>query len=70
MKISARNVFKGKVVKVTKGAVNTLVVIEIAKGIQITSIITGNAVKELKLAKGKPAYAVIKASSVMIGVDE
>jgi len=70
MKISARNVFKGKVVKVTKGAVNTLVVIEIAKGIQITSIITGNAVKELKLAKGKPAYAVIKASSVMIGIDE
>jgi molybdopterin-binding protein len=70
MKISARNVFKGKVVKVTKGAVNTLVVIEIAKGIQITSIITGNAVKELKLAPGKPAYAVIKASSVMIGVDE
>jgi len=70
MKISARNVFKGKVVKLTKGAVNTLIVIEIAKGIQITSIVTDNAAKELKLAKGKPAYAVIKASSVMIGVDE
>jgi len=70
MKISARNALKGKVVKITKGAVNTLVVIEIAKGIQITSIITGESATALKLAKGKPAYAVIKASSVMIGVDE
>jgi molybdopterin-binding protein len=70
MKISARNALKGKVVKLTKGAVNTMVVIEIAKGIQITSIVTNDAAKDLKLAKGKPAYAVIKASSVMIGVDE
>jgi molybdopterin-binding protein len=70
MKISARNALKGKVVKLVKGAVNSEVVIEIAKGIQITSIITNDAAKELKVAKGKPAYAVIKASSVMIGVDE
>ena len=70
MKISARNALKGKVVKLTKGAVNTMVVIEIAKGIQVTSIVTNDAAKELKLAKGKPAYAVIKASSVMIGIDE
>jgi molybdopterin-binding protein len=70
MKISARNALKGKVVKLIKGAVNSEVVIEIAKGIQVTSIVTNDAVKELKLAKGKPAYAVIKASSVMIGVDE
>jgi len=70
MKISARNALKGKVVKLTKGAVNSLVVIEIAKGVQVTSIVTNDAAKELKLAKGKPAYAVIKASSVMIGVDE
>jgi molybdopterin-binding protein len=70
MKISARNVLKGKIVKLTKGAVTSLAVIEIAKGIQITSSVTNDAAKELKLAKGKPAYAVIKASSVMIGVDE
>jgi len=70
MKISARNALKGKVVKLVKGAVNSEVVIEIAKGIEITSIITNDGAKELKLAKGKPAYAVIKASSVMIGVDE
>jgi len=70
MKISARNILKGKVVKITKGAINSLVLIEIAKGIEITSTVTNDAAKELKLAKGKPAYAVIKASSVMIGVDE
>ena len=70
MKISARNTLKGKVVKLTKGAVNSLVVIEIAKGVEVTSIVTNDATKALKLAKGKPAYAVIKASSVMIGVDE
>ena len=70
MKISARNALKGKVVKLIKGAVNSEVVIEIAKGVQVTSIVTNDAAKELKLAKGKPAYAVIKASSVMIGVDE
>ena len=70
MKISARNALKGKVVKLTKGAVNSLVVIEIAKGVEVTSVVTNDAAKALKLAKGKPAYAVIKASSVMIGVDE
>jgi len=70
MKISARNTLKGKVVKLTKGAVNSLVVIEIAKGVEVTSVVTNDAAKALKLAKGKPAYAVIKASSVMIGVDE
>ena len=69
MKISARNALKGKVVKLTKGAVNSLVVIEIAKGVEVTSVVTNDAAKALKLAKGKPAYAVIKASSVMIGVE-
>ena len=70
MKISARNILKGKVVKITKGAINSLVLIEIAKGVEVTSVVTNDAAKALKLAKGKPAYAVIKASSVMIGVDE
>jgi molybdopterin-binding protein len=70
MKLSARNVFKGKVVKVTKGAVNSLVVVEIAPGVRLSSIVTGEAVKELGLAKGKPAYAIIKAPNVMLGVDD
>ena len=70
MKLSARNVLKGKVIKITRGAVNSVVVVEIAPGLQLTSIVTGDAVKELKLAKGKAAYAIIKAPNVMLGVDE
>jgi len=70
MKLSARNVFKGKVVKVTKGAVNSLVVVEIAAGIRLTSSVTADAVRELGLTKGKRAYAIIKAPNVMLGVDE
>jgi molybdopterin-binding protein len=69
MKLSARNVLKGKVVKVTKGAVNSLVILEIAPGIRISSVVTGEAVRELGLAKGKQAYAIIKAPNVMLGVD-
>jgi molybdopterin-binding protein len=70
MKLSARNVLKGKVVKITKGAVNSVVVIEIAPGVQLTSVVTGEAVRELGLAKGKEAYAIIKAPNVMLGVDD
>jgi len=70
MKLSARNVLKGKVVKVTRGAVNSVVVLEIAPGIQITSVVTADAVTELGLAKGKDAYAIIKAPNVMLGVED
>ena len=69
MKLSARNVFKGIVRKLTHGAVNTEVVIELPGGTQITSIITKESALSLKLAEGAPAYAVIKASEVMVGVD-
>lgn len=69
MKISARNFFKGKVHKIVSGAVNCEVTIELPNGIEITSIITKNSVKRLGLKKGKPAYAVIKASSVLVAVD-
>ncbi len=69
MKLSARNVIKGRVVAVTPGAVNAEVVIEIAPGVQVVSIITMNSVESLGLAAGKEAYAVVKASSVMIAVD-
>jgi len=70
MKLSARNVLKGKVVKITKGAVNSVVVLEIAPGLRLTSVVTGEAVKELGLVRGKEAYAIIKAPNVMLGVEE
>ena len=69
MKLSARNVFKGKVKKVVNGAVNCEVIIEMPGGMEITSIITKGSVKRLGLKKGKEAYAVIKASSVLVAVD-
>lgn len=69
MKLSARNQLKGKVVKVVTGAVNSEVVLELPGGVQVVSIITNESVKALGLAVGKEAYAVIKASSVMIAVD-
>ena len=68
MKISARNVLKGKVKSITKGAVNAEVTLEVAPGVEIVSIITLASLKMLKLKKGSEAYAVIKASSVMVGV--
>lgn len=69
MKISARNVFKGKVLKVVKGAVNSEVTIELPGGTQIVSIITNSSVKSLGLKKGREAYAVVKASNVMVAVE-
>jgi molybdopterin-binding protein len=69
MKLSARNVLKGKVVKVTHGAVNSEVVLELAPGLQVVAIITRQSAETLALAEGSDAYAVIKASSVMLAVD-
>jgi molybdopterin-binding protein len=69
MKISARNVLKGKVKKVTTGAVNDEVIVEIPGGNEIVSIITKNSAERLGLAPGKEVYAIIKASNVMIGID-
>jgi molybdopterin-binding protein len=70
MKLSARNVLKGRIVRIKRGPLNALVVLQIAQDITISSVITSEAAKELKLVKGKPAYAIIKAPSVIIGVDE
>ena len=69
MKLSARNVLPGKIVSVKKGPISSLVVIEIAPGVKLTSSITADAANELKLAKGKRAYAIIKAPSILIGID-
>ena len=70
MKISARNQFKGTIVEIQKGAVNGIVKIDIGGGNVITSTISMNAIAELGLAVGRPAYAIVKATSVMVGVDE
>jgi molybdopterin-binding protein len=69
MKLSARNTLAGIVRKVQPGAVNAEVVIEVAPSLNIVSVITLDAVKSLKLKVGDRAYAVIKASSVMVAVD-
>ncbi len=69
MKISARNRLKGTIVEVTKGATTAHVRIDIGNGAIVTSSITNEAVDELGLAVGGIAYAVVKASDVMVGVD-
>jgi len=69
MKISARNVLKGTVKRISEGAVNAEVVVELPGGEEIVSMITKASAQGLGLAVGKPAYAVIKASNVMVGVD-
>jgi molybdopterin-binding protein len=68
MKLSARNQLKGKIVEVKKGVTTAHVRIDIGGQI-ITASITNESVDELKLEKGETAYAIIKASSVMVGVD-
>ncbi len=67
MKISARNVFEGKVVEIKKGATTSHVTLE-AKGLIFTAAITNEAVEELGLKAGATASAVIKSSDVMISV--
>jgi molybdopterin-binding protein len=69
MKLSARNILRGKVKRVTPGAVNTEVVVELPGGPEIVSIITKESAERLGLVAGKEAYAIIKASNVMIGVE-
>jgi molybdopterin-binding protein len=70
MKLSARNLIKGKVTKIEQGAVNSVVTLEIAGGDELVSVITISSVKRLGLEVGKEAYAMIKASNVMIAVDD
>lgn len=69
MKLSARNQFAGKVVEITEGATNGIVKIEIAPEVVISASITNESIKELGLKVGETAYAVIKASNVMVGAD-
>jgi molybdopterin-binding protein len=69
MKISARNVLKGKIRTVKHGSVNSEITIDLPGNIQIVSIITKKSAQDLRLSKGKGVYAVIKASNVMIAID-
>lgn len=70
MKISARNVLKGRVKKIDHGAVNSEVVVEVAGGLEVVSVITKSSAESLRLKKGKKVFAVIKASNVMIATDD
>lgn len=70
MKLSARNQFKGKVVDIQEGAVNGIVKIDIGGGNVMSATISMNAIRELGLSVGKEAYAVVKATSVMVGIDD
>jgi len=67
MKLSARNVLKGKIAAVVKGVTTAHVKIDVGHGIVITSSITVEAAKDLKLKKGDEAYAIVKASEVIVG---
>ena len=68
MKISARNILKGKIVKIVKGSTTAHVLIEVNGG-TLTASITNEAVDELKLKEGQDASAIIKSSDVIVGVE-
>ena len=67
MKLSARNQLKGKIVDVGKGATTSHIRVDLGHGVIVTASITNEAVADLGLQKGDDAWAVIKASDVMIG---
>lgn len=69
VKLSARNVLKGKVKSIKHGAVNSEVVVQLPGGLEITSVITKTSAENLNLKEGKNVYAIVKASNVILGVD-
>ena len=69
MKLSARNILKGKVLEIKRGQTTAHVKLDVGGGIVITSSITMESVDDLKLKQGDAAYAVIKASDVILGID-
>ena len=70
MAISARNQFPGTVRSVRHGAVMSEVVIDIGGGLEIVSLISTSSAKRLRLKKGSPAVAVIKATEVIVSTEE
>ena len=69
MKISARNILPGKVTSIKKGPISSVITLEVAPGLEVVSSITSESAASLKIKKGQKAYAIIKASSVLLGVD-
>ena len=69
MKLSARNQIKGKIANIETGAVNDVVILDIGNNNKISAMITTGSVENLGLKVGDEAYAVIKASAVMVGTD-
>ena len=69
MKLSARNIIKGKVKKVNHGLVNSEVIVALANELEIVSIITKAAVENLNLKEGKEVYAIINAADVILATD-
>ncbi|MGD0275621.1 MAG: molybdopterin-binding protein [Syntrophales bacterium] len=69
MKLSARNILKGKVKSISKGAVNAEVIVALPDGSELVSIITNISAETLALKKGKNVYAIIKASNIILGID-
>jgi len=69
VKLSARNVLKGKVKSFQHGAVNSEVIVQLPGGIEIVSVITKTAAQNLQLKEGKEVYAIVKATNVILGTD-
>jgi molybdate transport system regulatory protein len=69
MKVSARNTFTGTVTKITRGAVNAEVTLSLKGGVPLTAVVTNGAIDNLGLKTGTEAFAIIKASSIIIGTD-
>ena len=69
MKLSARNVLKGKVKSIQHGAVNSEVIVQLPGDIEIVSVITKTAAQSLQLKEGKEVYAIVKATNVMLATD-
>ena len=69
MELSARNQLKGTILEIENGAVNAIIKLDIGSGNIISATVSMDAVKSLNLAVGKEAYAVIKSTSVMVGVE-
>ncbi len=69
MQISARNQLEGIIREINEGPINSEITIEVAPEIMVTAQITTSSLRRLQLTVGKKAYAIIKADSVMVGID-
>ena len=69
MKLSARNIIKGRVKKVNHGLVSSEVIIALADGFEIVSVVTKAAVENLTLKEGKEVYAIINVTDVILATD-